>query len=142
MDKPSLSVFTLFTFLVPVSCIEGFFAEPVICYFLDGILIFYCVVATVLFFREKFPRKPYVAVGESVENGIYQELERPKDADPYEVLEPTKRKKKAANKKKSEVRGDLYSLTNMVVKFFFKKKIKHLGYDQNKRKQIGITGYD
>ncbi|XP_056245122.1 CD247 antigen like [Seriola aureovittata] len=103
MDTLMTGVFLLFVLPVPVSCIEGFFAEPVICYFLDGVLMIYCIVATAFFFREKFSYKPSVAVVVSEENGgIYQELERPKDADPYEVLEPSKRKKKAAKKKKSE----------------------------------------
>uniref|UniRef100_A0A8D0CZA1 Uncharacterized protein n=1 Tax=Sander lucioperca TaxID=283035 RepID=A0A8D0CZA1_SANLU len=42
--------------IIFVSCVCStgiFFTEPVICYYLDGILILYCIFATVLFFREK-----------------------------------------------------------------------------------------
>ncbi|XP_070770913.1 T-cell surface glycoprotein CD3 zeta chain-like isoform X2 [Enoplosus armatus] len=103
MDALRTGVFVLFVLLVPVSCKETFFTEPVICYFLDGILIVYCIVATAFFFREKFSYIPPVPVGVSVENGaIYQELERPKDSDPYQMLEPSKQKKKAGKKKTAE----------------------------------------
>ncbi|XP_071333398.1 CD247 antigen like [Trachinotus anak] len=105
MDKLRTGVLMLFVLVVPVSCIEGFFAEPVICYFLDGILIVYCLVATALFFRERFSHVQPVTAAAAVseENGvIYQELERPENTDPYAALEPSKRKKKAGKKKKSE----------------------------------------
>ncbi|XP_044072391.1 T-cell surface glycoprotein CD3 zeta chain-like isoform X2 [Siniperca chuatsi] len=103
MDALRTGVFVLFVLLVPVSCNEVFFTNPVICYFLDGILIIYCIIATVFFFREKFSNVPPVAVAESAENGaIYQELERPMDADPYQVLEPSKGKKKPVKNRKSE----------------------------------------
>ncbi|XP_041806131.1 T-cell surface glycoprotein CD3 zeta chain-like isoform X4 [Chelmon rostratus] len=94
-------VFVLFVLLVPVSCEVFFFTEPVTCYFLDGILIIYCIIATAFYFREKL-YIPSVADEQEDKGGIYQELERPKDADPYEVLDPSKRKKKAGKKKKSE----------------------------------------
>uniref|UniRef100_A0A3Q2WF70 T-cell surface glycoprotein CD3 zeta chain-like n=1 Tax=Haplochromis burtoni TaxID=8153 RepID=A0A3Q2WF70_HAPBU len=90
MDTLGKGVFALSVLAVPVSCSDNFFTEPVICYFLDGFLIIYCIIVTGLFFREKFSKGPSVGVTE--ENGIYQELERPKDADPYEVLDPSKRK--------------------------------------------------
>uniref|UniRef100_UPI0037E8A0C0 CD247 antigen like n=1 Tax=Semicossyphus pulcher TaxID=241346 RepID=UPI0037E8A0C0 len=81
--------------------VETFFSEPFLCCILDGVLITYCLVATAFFFREKFSCPPPVPVDAHEENGcIYQELERPRDADPYQVLEPSKRKKKAAKKKK------------------------------------------
>ncbi|XP_037646644.1 T-cell surface glycoprotein CD3 zeta chain-like isoform X2 [Sebastes umbrosus] len=81
---------------------EIFFTDPVVCYFLDAFLIVYCLIATMLFFREKFVNMPKAVDGASGDGGIYQELERPKDADPYEVLEPSKAKKKPGRKKKSE----------------------------------------
>ncbi|TNN60900.1 T-cell surface glycoprotein CD3 zeta chain [Liparis tanakae] len=68
-----------------------FFSDPVICYFLDSILMVYCIVATALFFREKFSN---IAIAEP-------ELQKVKDADVYQVLKPPKGKKKAAKKKKS-----------------------------------------
>ncbi|XP_063353080.1 T-cell surface glycoprotein CD3 zeta chain-like [Pelmatolapia mariae] len=104
MDTLRKGVFALSVLAVPVSCSDNFFTEPVICYFLDGFLIIYCIIVTGFFFREKFSKGPSVGVTE--ENGIYQELERPKDADPYEVLDPSKRKKKAGKKKKPETARD------------------------------------
>ncbi|GLD52011.1 T-cell surface glycoprotein CD3 zeta chain-like protein [Lates japonicus] len=103
MEKLRAGVFMLFVLLEPVSCTKGFFTEPIICYFLDGILIIYCIVATAFFFKEKFSHIPSAAdpVSEN-DGGIYQELERPMDADPYQVLEPSKKKKKAGKKKRSE----------------------------------------
>ncbi|XP_067371225.1 CD247 antigen like isoform X2 [Channa argus] len=77
-----------------------FFTDPVICYFLDAFLVVYCLAATMLYFREKFSHVPPEV---TEDNGvIYQELERPKDADPYQVLEPLKKKKKAGKKKKAQ----------------------------------------
>ncbi|XP_034741924.1 CD247 antigen like [Etheostoma cragini] len=93
-------VFVLFVLLVPVSSKGLFFSEPVICYYLDGVLVLYCIFATGLFFREKFYIPPVARVAE--DGGIYQELERVKDADPYEILEPSKSKKKAGKIKKPE----------------------------------------
>ncbi|KAK2839956.1 hypothetical protein Q5P01_013696 [Channa striata] len=104
MDKLRTDVFLLLVLTAPVSCYEVFFTDPVICYFLDGFLVVYCLVATALFFREKFSHVP-VGVPEDF-NGIYQELERPKDADPYQVLEPLKKKKKAGKKKKAQSSED------------------------------------
>ncbi|XP_070694066.1 T-cell surface glycoprotein CD3 zeta chain-like [Pempheris klunzingeri] len=97
----------VFVLLVPaVSCLEGLFSAPVTCYLLDGILIIYCICATAFFFREKFSYNSSEAVGASTkqegDGGIYQELDRPKDADAYQVLEPLKKKKKVVKKKKSE----------------------------------------
>ncbi|XP_034550279.1 high affinity immunoglobulin epsilon receptor subunit gamma-like [Notolabrus celidotus] len=81
--------------------VDSFFREPVVCYVLDVILIVYCIIATALYFREKFSYIPPAVVAVPEESArIYQELERPRDADPYQVLEPTKRKKKAAKKRK------------------------------------------
>ncbi|XP_018557968.1 CD247 antigen like [Lates calcarifer] len=103
MEKLRAGVFMLFVLLEPVSCTNSFFTEPVICYFLDGILIIYCIVATAFFFKEKFSQLPLAADPVSENNGgIYQELERPMDTDPYQVLEPSKKKKKAGKKIRSE----------------------------------------
>lgn len=106
MDALRTSVFVLFVLPGPVSCTaETFFTEPVICYFLDGFLMLYCIIATVFLFKEKFSSIPPVDAGASdkpEENGgIYQELDRPKDADQYQALEPSKKKKKAVKKKKA-----------------------------------------
>uniref|UniRef100_A0A3Q4GF74 Uncharacterized protein n=1 Tax=Neolamprologus brichardi TaxID=32507 RepID=A0A3Q4GF74_NEOBR len=77
--------------------IHNFFTEPVICYFLDGFLIIYCIIVTGFFFREKVSYTSLHVCALLI--GLYnfvllllfvfiyvQELERPKDADPYEVL--------------------------------------------------------
>ncbi|XP_026231473.1 CD247 antigen like isoform X3 [Anabas testudineus] len=71
----------------------------------------YCIVATALYFREKFSHLPAEVLAASTQDdkgAIYQELERPKDADPYQVLEPLKKKKRPGKKKKSQAdeRGD------------------------------------
>ncbi|XP_031150606.1 T-cell surface glycoprotein CD3 zeta chain isoform X2 [Sander lucioperca] len=95
-------VFVLFVLLVPVSSKGIFFTEPVICYYLDGILILYCIFATVLFFREKFYIPSVARVAE--DGGIYQELERINDADTYQILEPSKAKvKKSWQEKETQV---------------------------------------
>ncbi|XP_058477011.1 high affinity immunoglobulin epsilon receptor subunit gamma-like isoform X1 [Solea solea] len=102
MDKLMTCVFALSLLLAPVSClgsVKQLFSEPVVCYVLDGILMVYCVVATALFFREKLS----CAESQSVEEdcNIYQDLGT-KEPDPYQVLEPTKTKKKPKKKKKPE----------------------------------------
>ncbi|XP_030614784.1 T-cell surface glycoprotein CD3 zeta chain-like isoform X2 [Archocentrus centrarchus] len=106
MDTLRKGAFVLSVLVVPVSCSGDFFSEPVICYFLDAFLIIYCIIVTGFFFREKFSKYPAVGVPEQEQNGIYQELERPNDADPYEVLDPSKRKKKAGKKKKRVTEKD------------------------------------
>ncbi|XP_059198280.1 T-cell surface glycoprotein CD3 zeta chain-like [Centropristis striata] len=98
MDKLSSGVFVLFVLLVPVSSTDIFLAEPMVCYFLDVILVVYCVVATGLYFREKFII-PTPAKATDDNGGIYQELDRAKDQDAYQVLEPTKAKKKVKKRK-------------------------------------------
>ncbi|XP_062258390.1 T-cell surface glycoprotein CD3 zeta chain-like [Platichthys flesus] len=75
------------------------FTEPVVCFLLDGILIIYCIVVTALFFKEKLSCGP---VEPEDKGQIYQELRRSMDADPYEMLEPSKRKKRAKRRKKPE----------------------------------------
>ncbi|KAL3056062.1 hypothetical protein OYC64_018714 [Pagothenia borchgrevinki] len=101
MDALRSGVFLLFV-LLPVCSAETFFTHPHICYFLDAFLTLYCIIATGLFFREKF-----VALSLTDEKGdkacIYQELDRAKDTDAYDVLQSSKgKKKKAAKKNKSE----------------------------------------
>ncbi|XP_069389778.1 CD247 antigen like [Paralichthys olivaceus] len=97
MDAVRTGVFLLL--LVPVSCRDflSIFHDPVVCYSLDGILIVYCIVITALFFKERFSSEPV----EPEEKGrIYEELRRPEDTDPYQVLEPSKRRKNPRKKKK------------------------------------------
>ncbi|KAK5621791.1 hypothetical protein CRENBAI_015288 [Crenichthys baileyi] len=94
--------FVLFALFMPVCCSEVFFSDPVICYFLDAFLMVYCIAATALFFREKFSKIPTVTPVPEEKGGIYQELERPKDADPYEELNPRKAKAKTDRKKRAK----------------------------------------
>ncbi|XP_034431011.1 T-cell surface glycoprotein CD3 zeta chain-like [Hippoglossus hippoglossus] len=97
-----IGVFLLFLLLVPVSCrgsVDIMITEPVVCFFLDGILIIYCIVVTALFFKEKLSIEP---VEPEVNGRIYEELRRPMDADPYAMLEPSKRRKRAKKRKKPE----------------------------------------
>ncbi|XP_054470888.1 CD247 antigen like [Anoplopoma fimbria] len=102
MDPQTTGVFVLIVLLVPVTADDIFFTDPVICYCLDTILVIYCIGATALYFKEKFSKIPSVAAGEPDDNGcIYQELQRPADTDPYEMLNISKTKKKAGKKKKS-----------------------------------------
>ncbi|CAN9497509.1 unnamed protein product [Ophioblennius macclurei] len=79
----------------------------VVCFCLDAVLLLYCVVFTVFFFREKYKNfmsspKSADVVDDENDDGTYQELERPKDADPYQVLQPAKKKKKARRSKEAE----------------------------------------
>ncbi|KAF7215596.1 T-cell surface glycoprotein CD3 zeta chain [Nothobranchius furzeri] len=107
MDSLRTSVFVLFLLLDPVSCSEVFFTDPVICYFLDAFLMVYCIVATALFFREKFSHMPRVELmpKHQEKGGIYQELERPHDADPYQALELSKAKKKGEKRNRAKNQG-------------------------------------
>ncbi|KAL7384722.1 hypothetical protein ABVT39_007544 [Epinephelus coioides] len=99
MNSLRTGVLVLFVLVVPVSSKEIFFTHPVICYFLDAILVVYCIVATALFFKEKFSHVPSAAAPAD-DGGVYQELDRIKDDDPYQVLQPVKAKKKGKKKKK------------------------------------------
>ncbi|XP_020794877.1 high affinity immunoglobulin epsilon receptor subunit gamma isoform X1 [Boleophthalmus pectinirostris] len=91
-------VSVLLVLLNPTSCNALSYIDPMICYILDGVLIFYCIVATALFFREKLSHQVPKAVPDS-SGGIYQELGESRNADPYEVLDTFQKKKK---KKKSK----------------------------------------
>ncbi|KAI4806065.1 hypothetical protein KUCAC02_010655 [Chaenocephalus aceratus] len=94
MDALRSGVFLLFV-LLPVGSAETFSTHPHICYFLDAFLTIYCIIATGLFFKEKF-----AALSLTDEE---PELDRVKDTDAYDVLQPSKgKKKKAAKKNKSE----------------------------------------
>ncbi|XP_013867091.1 T-cell surface glycoprotein CD3 zeta chain isoform X2 [Austrofundulus limnaeus] len=103
MEPLKTAAFVLFVLLDPVSCQEVFFTDPVICYFLDAFLMLYCIAATALFFREKFSKMPRVDLIPEPKGDIYQELERPKDTDPYQALETRRVKKKDGKKKKAKI---------------------------------------
>uniref|UniRef100_A0AAQ4R7Y0 T-cell surface glycoprotein CD3 zeta chain n=1 Tax=Gasterosteus aculeatus aculeatus TaxID=481459 RepID=A0AAQ4R7Y0_GASAC len=90
MGAMRTGVLVLFGLLVPVASTETLFTDPVICYFLDSILVVYCLVATALFFREKFIYPRYVEG--SGDNAIYQELQRTEDIDTYQEIQQSKGK--------------------------------------------------
>nr|XP_040057132.1 CD247 antigen like isoform X1 [Gasterosteus aculeatus aculeatus] len=99
MGAMRTGVLVLFGLLVPVASTETLFTDPVICYFLDSILVVYCLVATALFFREKFIYPRYVEG--SGDNAIYQELQRTEDIDTYQEIQQSKGKKKKKKKAQS-----------------------------------------
>ncbi|KAK1903271.1 T-cell surface glycoprotein CD3 zeta chain [Dissostichus eleginoides] len=103
MDALRSGVFLLCV-LLPVCSAETFFTHPHICYFLDAFLTLYCIIATGLFFREKFAALSLTDEGPKGDKAcIYQELDRARDTDAYDVLQSSKgKKKKAAKKNKSE----------------------------------------
>ncbi|XP_011487705.1 T-cell surface glycoprotein CD3 zeta chain isoform X1 [Oryzias latipes] len=68
------------------------FSDTVICYFLDTFLMLYCLVATALFFREKFCALQ-VAEPNDETNDVYQELNLEMKEDPYDVLKSEKKKR-------------------------------------------------
>ncbi|XP_015253667.1 T-cell surface glycoprotein CD3 zeta chain-like [Cyprinodon tularosa] len=98
MDALITGVVVLFSLFMPVRCSDGFFTDPVICYFLDAFLMVYCIAVTALFFREKFSKMKFAPPESEDKGGIYQELERP-DADPYQQIHPKKAKKKTDKKR-------------------------------------------
>ncbi|XP_012719830.1 CD247 antigen like [Fundulus heteroclitus] len=103
MDTLRTGASVLFVLFMPVASAETFFTDPVICYFLDAFLMVYCIAATALFFREKFSKLPQVPPeSEDEKKGIYQELERPKDTDPYQELQVKKTKAKSNKKSRAK----------------------------------------
>ncbi|XP_020568517.1 T-cell surface glycoprotein CD3 zeta chain isoform X5 [Oryzias latipes] len=86
------------------------FSDTVICYFLDTFLMLYCLVATALFFREKFCALQ-VAEPNDETNDVYQELNLEMKEDPYDVLKSEKKrdKKKKTGQNQPQPRDkDLY----------------------------------
>ncbi|XP_033842270.2 CD247 antigen like [Periophthalmus magnuspinnatus] len=82
----------------PTSCYAFSPSDPMICYILDGVLIIYCIVATALFFREKLCREVPNVVVSDPSGGIYQELGESKNTDPYEMLQPSKKRRQKKRK--------------------------------------------
>ncbi|KAF4117913.1 Fc receptor, IgE, high affinity I, gamma polypeptide like [Onychostoma macrolepis] len=62
-----------------------------VCYILDGILIVYGIVLTVLYCRLKIRSSKDKAFSEKREGDIYQDLGR-RDVDTYDTLHPGKKK--------------------------------------------------
>uniref|UniRef100_A0A8C2IZC6 Fc receptor, IgE, high affinity I, gamma polypeptide like n=1 Tax=Cyprinus carpio TaxID=7962 RepID=A0A8C2IZC6_CYPCA len=62
-----------------------------VCYILDGILIVYGIVLTVLYCRLKMRSSGNTAFSEKREGDIYQDLGR-QDGDTYDTLHPEKKK--------------------------------------------------
>ncbi|XP_034042230.1 T-cell surface glycoprotein CD3 zeta chain-like [Thalassophryne amazonica] len=105
MASLRISVLVLAVLILPVSTSTDryYVTDPITCYILDGVLIIYCIAATALYIREKIKNLPplYDTEPHKEDAGIYQDLNRPKDADPYQVLQS---KGKAGKKKKSKSR--------------------------------------
>ncbi|XP_029567994.1 high affinity immunoglobulin epsilon receptor subunit gamma isoform X1 [Salmo trutta] len=71
-----------------VSSAEASMTEPAICYILDGILLFYCLITTLLFFRAKCKSSP-----EPKEDPTHAELKPGANADDQQSA-ATRRKRK------------------------------------------------
>ncbi|KAL0963515.1 hypothetical protein UPYG_G00307440 [Umbra pygmaea] len=69
---------------VSVSASTAGLTEPLICYILDGVLLVYCIVTTVLFFTVKWCKQPT----EPPIEDTYAQL-KPGDKDEYEDLTKT-----------------------------------------------------
>ncbi|XP_047456209.1 uncharacterized protein LOC125017304 isoform X1 [Mugil cephalus] len=122
MDTPRAGVFVLFVLVVPVSC-EGFFTGPVVCYFLDAFLMLYCIVATALFFREKFSVRFTIDQPDDI-GGIYQELERPGDDDAYQVLETSRGRVRPHPLIDLVIRFTLSTLILIMLVFISRKRVE------------------
>ncbi|KAK7882451.1 hypothetical protein WMY93_028625 [Mugilogobius chulae] len=101
MESVRLVLSVLLVLLKPTSCSALAISDPMICYILDGVLIVYCIIATTLFFREKFSHQVATVKSQQQTGGIYQELGQAKNADQYEELQTFKKKPK--KRKKSQV---------------------------------------
>ncbi|CAL1582075.1 unnamed protein product [Knipowitschia caucasica] len=98
MDCIKSALYVIFILLNPTSCYALSATDPMICYILDGVLITYCIIATALFFREKFSHRGLTAEKTEPIGGIYQELGQSKTPDPYEVLQPSRKRQKRRKK--------------------------------------------
>ncbi|XP_038870737.1 T-cell surface glycoprotein CD3 zeta chain-like [Salvelinus namaycush] len=85
------------------SSAEASLNEPVICYILDGVLILYSIITTVLFFKVKWGQ----SVTEPVEDSTYAELLTGTIADDYEDLR-TDQTAATRRKRKQEASSDTY----------------------------------
>ncbi|KAF6717050.1 T-cell surface glycoprotein CD3 zeta chain [Oryzias melastigma] len=86
------------------------FSDPVICYFLDTFLMLYCLVATTLFFKEKFSTIQATEPNDETK-GLYQELNLEREPDDYEMINIKKKrgkKKKAGQNRPPPREKDLY----------------------------------
>ncbi|RVE58232.1 hypothetical protein OJAV_G00207140 [Oryzias javanicus] len=86
------------------------FSDPVICYFLDTFLMLYCLVATALFFKEKFSTIHTIEPNDETKD-LYQELNPGREPDNYEMLNIKKKrgkKKKTGQNKPQPRERDLY----------------------------------
>uniref|UniRef100_A0A3Q3XCV2 Uncharacterized protein n=1 Tax=Mola mola TaxID=94237 RepID=A0A3Q3XCV2_MOLML len=92
MDAPRTGAFLLVQLLVPVSCGEVVFTEPFTCFLLDGVLLIFSIIATALYIREKVSYSNTFNSASHTFIFPLQELDRWTDAEPYQVLEPSKRK--------------------------------------------------
>ncbi|XP_070979255.1 high affinity immunoglobulin epsilon receptor subunit gamma-like [Oncorhynchus clarkii lewisi] len=85
------------------SSAEASLNEPVICYILDGVLILYSIITTVLFFKVKWGK----SVTAPVEDSTYAELLTGTIADDYEELR-TDQTAATRRKRRQEASSDTY----------------------------------
>ncbi|XP_072300813.1 high affinity immunoglobulin epsilon receptor subunit gamma-like [Eucyclogobius newberryi] len=105
MESIKSVVLVLLIFLNTTSCNALSVSDPTICYILDGVLILYCIIATVLFLREKLLHQVPTVVSESI-GDIYQELGADKNADPYEMLQPFNKRREKKNHRSEAAQYD------------------------------------
>ncbi|XP_041723871.1 T-cell surface glycoprotein CD3 zeta chain-like [Coregonus clupeaformis] len=89
--------------LMLLSSAEASLNEPVICYILDGVLILYSIITTVLFFKVKWCQ----SVPEPEEESTYAELLTGPIADDYEDLR-TDQTAATRQKHRQEASSDTY----------------------------------
>ncbi|CAL8267172.1 unnamed protein product [Lota lota] len=91
----------LFGVLMLVYSTEAYLTHPAICYMLDGVLLFYCIVVTALFFNVKyFHQRTKTEIG--VSDHINQDLQREGGNDGQPVIE-LQGSKQTRKKKKRQV---------------------------------------
>ncbi|CAB1346479.1 unnamed protein product [Coregonus sp. 'balchen'] len=91
--------------LMLLSSAEASLNEPVICYILDGVLILYSIITTVLFFKVKKHRQ-------EASSDTYQALQvKDDESDAYQVIKSKGRTRKKDKAKKAQVLQDLSANT-------------------------------
>ncbi|KAF7709337.1 CD247 antigen like [Silurus meridionalis] len=86
------------------------FSDPIICYVLDAVLLFYCIIFTALYFKLKFEKVKTFAIvhdkpsngAQAPEEGQYEVLVGQSNDDYQEIQkksEPRKKKRKAKEPK-------------------------------------------
>ncbi|XP_029496404.2 high affinity immunoglobulin epsilon receptor subunit gamma-like [Oncorhynchus nerka] len=76
-----------------VSSAEASMTEPAICYILDGILLFYCIITTLLFVRAKWCKSS----PEPKEDPTHEELQPGANADDQQSAATRRKRKQEAS---------------------------------------------